>query len=718
MKPYIVIPFILLILPLQVLAQSTQDQILPEVVVTPPKVKPHALSVEGKTAAVNNVVIDRDIIENSMAKNLTELLVEQGIAAEAAPTDYDENVVLLRGFATEHLNSEVNGTLLILIDGRRSGVASARQIALQNVERIEIIRGAEMYKYAMSSPGGIINIITKRGGSGAFAGSVQFGGGSYDAWKAGASIGGQVNNFDYSIGYTHSAVGGDYKDGNGKKVYSTKTDGTDNVFVNLGYTVDGNHRIGLDTYYYDVDRAYRPAYIDDEGDPIPPGYTNRKSQIYSVNYEGKSGDKRFSWYAGVNFSKDAYENYSGQKYPREQEVETRQARAELTYHGANFDVSGGLDFVKYDIENSGASNSYYYANTDWPIVLHPTSSSRIFGVYLVGTLRFMNDRLNITGGLRHENSSAKDKAVGDEDWNSYSYFQGLSRDQFPDKRSFNHLSPSLGISYLPVEWLKLRADFTQAWRAPTGRQLFASRRTEGYGAGGDPRLVPELTNAYEVGFDFAADHANLSATYFFDDIKNYIYLNYYTNPSNTSATGGRVMRNAEKRYQAGIEILTSVNLAGLMGYEAFALRPFVNLTHMTKREEILKRGAPYLEGRWWPIVRMPDTVMNYGIAFTHYGWNFNANLNFSYSGLRVPGRANATPTGDYHDQEFGKINVANLSLTKRLWQFPDKSNIDLKININNLFDKVYSYRDRVGTGANDTYPHQGRNYYATLMYNF
>ncbi|MFV0455979.1 MAG: TonB-dependent receptor [Pseudomonas sp.] len=717
MKFYIAVPFSLFMLPAWVLAE-TDPMVLPDTVVSSFGQDAYPFSVREKAVSVNNLIIGRESIENSTANNLTELLVEQGIAAEAAPTDYDENVILLRGFATEHLNTEANGTVLMLIDGRRSGVASARQIALDNVERIEIIRGAEMYKYAMSSPGGIINIVTRRGGPQTVSGSAYAGAGSFGAWKTGASAGGQVDDLDYSIGYSRSAVGNDYKDGNGDRVYNTRTDGTDNAFASLGYTFNDNHRVGFDAYYHKVDQAFRPAYIDDEGDEIPPGYTDRDSKIFNVNYTGATQDKRLAWHGSVGFSKDIYETYDSRIYPKAQEAETRQAQMGLTYHAENFDLSGGLDFVRYDIDNGGASNTYYYGNTDWPIALHSTSSTRIFGAYLVGTLRLMDDRLNINGGLRYESARAEDKAIGDEDWGKYSYFQGLSRDQFPDKRSFNHLSPSLGISYLPADWLKLRANFTQSWRAPSGRQLFASRRTEGYGAGGDPRLDPELTNAYELGFDLVAEHLDLSATYFFHDIKDYIYLNYYTNPNNPTTTGGRVMRNAEKRYQAGIEIQTSANLAGLMGHEAFVVRPFLNLTHMTKREEILESGAPYLEGRWWPIVRMPDTVVNYGVLFAHHQWNLTANLNFAYSGLRLPGRANATPTGSYRDQEFGKINVANLSVRKRLWTFRDDSNVILKVDISNLFDKVYSYRDKVGTGARDTYPYPGRNYYATLEYHF
>lgn len=721
MKPYLVIPLgIMLAIPLAVSGKERPSSLpLPDTIIIAKQSVASALSSESKSATTYNVLINRAAIDAGTASNLTELLVEQGIAAEVAPTDYDENVILLRGFATEHLNTEANGSVLILIDGRRSGVASARQIALDSIERIEIVRGAQMYKYAMSSPGGIINIITRKGGLTPVSGKVYTGFGSYSAWKAGATVGGDINDFDYSLGYSHSVVDDDYKAGNHQRVFNTSTNGVSSAFANLGYTFASNHRVGLDSYFHKVDKAYRPAYIDDDGDAIPPGYTDRESKIFNINYAGSTTAQDLSWHSSMGFSEDTYETYSGAKYPKAQEAKTYQAQLGLTYQRNNYEISSGLDFVNYQIKNGGSSDSYYYKKTDWPVALHSTTSTRTIGAYVLGVLHFIDDRLSVTGGLRYESTRANDKAVGDEEWDKYSYFNGLSRDQFPKKRTFNHLSPSLGSSFMVTDWLKLRADYTQSWRAPSGRQLFASRRTEGYGAGGDPRLNPERTHAYEVGFDIDLEDFNLSTTYFFHDIKDYIYLYYYTDPAKPTEKGGRVMRNVEKRYQAGIELQTSANLAGLAGYDSFTFKPFLNLTHMTKREEILDRDADYLEGRWWPIVRMPDTVVNYGVLFKHHRSDFSANLNFAYSGLRLPGRANATPTGNYRDDEFGKINVANLSLRKRLWQFPNKNQLVVKADINNLFNKVYSYRDKVGTTSRDTtYPFQGRNYYATLEYVF
>ena len=703
-------------------------QTLPEVVVTGSA----NFTTEEKRASANNMIIDQRTIQGSSAQNLSELLTDLGFATEAAPTDYDENVALLRGFNTEHLNTEANGNVLILIDGRRSGVASTRQIMLDNVERVEIIRGPEMFKYAMSSPGGVINIISKRGGGGKpLSGSIKFGAGSYEAWNSGLTLNGLVNNIDYNLGYTHSATGGDYKAGNGRKVYSTSTDGRDNLFLNLGYTFNDVHRLGVDAYYYRIDQAWEPAYIDDSGVLLPPGYVDRESQIFNLNYGGSSEDKSWSWHSSAGYSKDFRSRYlANGQYNQLQNVETKQAQAGLDYKGELLDVSGGIDFVYYDVENGNLANTAVNGGSS---PRHPTSSTNIFGAYLLGTVKLMDDSLNFTGGLRFERAEAEDKSVGDEIFgnpaaqdNLKYYLCGTTaittadcRAQFPTKRSFSHLSPSLGVSYLPIDWLKLRANYTQGWRAPSGRNLFGGGQIEGYGAPGDPRLNPEKTDSYEVGFDVAVRNANFSATYFFEDIKDFSYMHYY--PTSTGASAGRIIRNAEKRYQAGFEIQTSADLAGLMGYETFAVRPYVNLTHMTKMEEQLRAGSQWdWEREWWPITRMPDTTVSYGIKFSHRPSHFDANLNFTYTGIRIPGRGDARPgeANHYNNIEFGNFTVANLSLSKRLWEFDNESNLTLKFNVNNIFNEVYSYRDKVGTGTNDTYPYPGRNYYATVSYNF
>ncbi|THF62587.1 TonB-dependent receptor [Pseudothauera rhizosphaerae] len=707
----------LLLLPVVSTAHADGPRVLSELVV-----HPEGFTEQERETATSAFTITEETIKRSSAQNLSELLIEQGFSVEATPTDHGENTTLIRGFHTEHLMTEANGKLLILIDGRRSGVANTRQISLNNVERVEVLRGPEMFKYSMGSPGGIINVVTRRGGPEYFSGSARIGLGSYDAYRAGVDLNGRAGRFDYTFGYEHGTVRRDYKDGRGDKVHNTRTDATERLNFNLGYTFNERHRIGIDGYHYNVDKAHRPSYVDEEGEIRNNSYTDRKTQLLYLNYEGATEDGRLSWKANVGQGKDIYETYdAASRYPKGQEADTDRAQGSLTYVSTLFDVTGGVDYIKYELENSSTARSNFlrpggldpqWAGLGYP--MHPTSTTTLWGAYMVGTLKLQDGALNLSGGLRYEHASAKDLSVGDEHYDRVPYFtsRGItSRDQLPARRSFHHVSPTVGVSWLPVDGLKLRANYTQGWRAPSGRQLFASSFYEDYGAPGDPRLKPEFTDAYEIGFDLARTDWRLSGTYFYYEIKDNVYIYPGVRPGGGTPQG-RVVMNVDRRIQEGVEIQASADVAGLLGYRSVELRPYLNVTHMTRKKEVIDEGGPGLLGKWWPIARMPDTTASYGIRFSHPASKFSGNLNFSFYGKQYGGRSNV---GDGPLVGFGNFTVANLSLRKRLWEAGERSSVDLKVDINNLFDETYSYLGRI---PQDAYAYPGRNLHATLIYNF
>lgn len=705
----------LLLLPSISMAQADALTTLPEVVIS------SGIHVEDeRSRATSSFTIDEETIRRSPAQNLSELLIETGlVTVEATPTDHGENTTLLRGFQTEHLMTEANGKLLVLIDGRRSGVANTRQIALGNIERVEILRGPEMFQYSMGSPGGIINVITRRGGPERFSGSARLGYGSYGSARAGIDVDGRSGAFDYVVGYEHGTVRNDYRDGDGKRVHNTRTDGTDRFNFDLGYHLNERHRIGIDGYLFQVDKSHRPSYVDEEGEIRSASYTDRETRLLHLNYEGASEDGRFSWRGNIGQGKDLYETFSaGSTYPKGQEAKTKRAQGSLTYTTGRFDVTGGLDYIKYDIGNSSSARGAFLQNGGLDPVwaglgypMHPTSSTTLWGAFLVGTLKLNDGALNLSGGLRYEQAEARDRSVGDEHYDRVPYFisRGITdRSELPTRRSFDHVSPTLGVTWLPADGVKLRTNFTQGWRAPSGRQLFASSFYEDYGAPGDPRLDPEFTNAFEAGIDLARDAWRLSGTFFHYRIKDNVYI-YPGVRTNGAGAQGRVMMNADKRIQEGVEIQASTRMRGFAG---LTFRPYLNIVHMTRKDEVIEEGGPGMLGQWWPITRMPDTTVGAGLRFDHPATKLSGNLNFNYYGKQYGGRANVS---DGPLQGFGKFTVANLSVRKRLADFSGSNSLDLKVDINNLFDKTYSYLGRI---PDDAYAYPGRNFHAMLIYNF
>ena len=68
-----------------------------------------------------------------------------------------------------------------------------------NVGRLEVFRGAASALYGGASAGGIINITTKDGSSGAPTGEASLTGGSYNFWKGGAMVGGTSGDLNYHL---------------------------------------------------------------------------------------------------------------------------------------------------------------------------------------------------------------------------------------------------------------------------------------------------------------------------------------------------------------------------------------------------------------------------------------------------------------------------------------------------------------------------------------
>ena len=118
---------------------------------------------EIKKIPANVTVITQEKIAAANAKTITDVLEnEVGVVVRNLSGTGKNAQVDIRGFGeTGPLNP------LVLVDGRRvneidlSGV-DWTQIPLDQVERIEIVRGSGSVLYGDNAAGGVVNIITKR----------------------------------------------------------------------------------------------------------------------------------------------------------------------------------------------------------------------------------------------------------------------------------------------------------------------------------------------------------------------------------------------------------------------------------------------------------------------------------------------------------------------------------------------------------------------------
>ncbi|MCL2021170.1 MAG: TonB-dependent receptor [Betaproteobacteria bacterium] len=724
-----------LLLPLAAIADDEAHP-LPEVVVTAVE---EGFTPAERIVSGHKVVYEEAEIQNSTAETLNDFLQQMGFAVLPSATAYSTTEVTLRGYDTGHHWNESSSRLLFLINGRRSGVNNIRQLALNNVERIEIIRGPEMLKYSVGSPGGIVNIVTKRGQGEALSGSVEVGGGSFNNKKGQLALHGASSGFDYSFSYMYESIG-DYKDGRGKTVKNSRIDAINAFNTNLGYTLpDGNHRFGVEYYYYDVDDARRPRYWNaEEGRLEDPAVTDRRSQLGALTYEGSTSDKRFKWNVAFSVGQDKYYQMTdvrcerGEQYCQGNKIDTNQFKTGLDYTGDLVDVFVGADYIKYKTHNSAGPSQKFPIGS--PMQLQNTTE--IMGVSALATLKLLEKKLNLTGGLRWQHDRSKDNFTGDEPWwnppgtpgfatssPQWAWYGDNVYENMPTRRTYNSVSPTVGVTYLPVEWLKFRANYVRGFRAPSGRQLFASTQSEGYGTAGYPLLDAEKSDNYEIGFDINRTHANLSVSYFYSKHKNHMATRQIPNPAVPGGSLGNSVLGADERIQSGIEVGGSIDVAHYVGIKDFELRPYVNLVYMDKRRELFRHGFVGPVGEWQPITNqfapLPDKTASFGLRFRHFNWGTTANLNFFYYGRVLSGSGNTSGivfNPSSWANTYGKFTVASFSLTQPLYKFTGDKGLDLNLRVTNLLNKKYTYTHSPIAGT--TVLHPGRSIYLGVAYKF
>ncbi|MDR2443830.1 MAG: TonB-dependent receptor, partial [Deltaproteobacteria bacterium] len=443
---------------------------------------------------------------------------------------------------------------------------------------------------------------------------------------------------------------------------------------------------------------------------------------HTLNYDG-SYDK-WDWNLSFTYGENLNEVYQSNEhmpgvYPMASSFDRTLGQASVTYSGDIFTITGGVDYLNY-ITGEGASTSVsngQIANPGKPLIT--TVEFENLAGYLVGNVRLLEEKLIFSGGLRYDYYKVSDRRFGAED---YGFTQPSSRlksdptkygyDRFATSQTYSRLSPSLGVSYLPLEFLKLRANWTHSFRPPSPRELFSSWY-ESYGFSGYPWNKAENTDSYEFGFDLNDKYFSFSATYFFSHTKDYVYQ--HEDPIQDI----RRVRNTDKQRRSGIEVSFNGNVAGALGYTNIEVRPYFYLSYLFKTEELYREGRQDILGRWVNTYSswIPKSTANYGLLVRVPSIKLTTNLNFSYWGNVYPSTVTLFTQGAYNpDLSYPSFTIVNFSLRKGLIDFGDKGNLELKLDATNIFDKLYNYGDP-NPATNPIYM-PGRSFYAGLVYNF
>src|SRR4051812_4043225 len=412
-------------------------------------------------------VIDAEQIRVSGASTITEVLRTQaGIQIQDGDGSGGRNVTIpMRGFSATAGNNT-----LILVDGRKLNNPSLaapalNTIALNDIERIEIVQGSAGVLYGDQAVGGVINVITKRAKAGEFNGSVtaQAGTGNLENYTANLSQG-FANGLNYSLS-AQKRNADNYRDNN--------ESGITNVLGNIGFDFEGgrvfiesqkiNDDLRLAGSLSDAQAAINPSQTNS-----PNAYSDQDTDLRRVGGDVTviDGWKLIAEYADRDETGNYNFGYPGEKTTHySMRVKNFSPRVVGNIKTANGDA---ILTVGYD----GVKSDYKSDNTYVPL----TSDQQVDGYYAQLVYPLL-DKLTATLGTRyssvdddnHLSKKTNDKNLQASEfglnynfgngWSVFSRYAESFRFANPDE---NNAVP-FGIDFLKAQTGD-SVDFGTAWK--------------------------------------------------------------------------------------------------------------------------------------------------------------------------------------------------------------------------------------------------------------
>ena len=259
------------------------------------------------------------------------------------------------GTASVFLNGGNSNFTKVLVDGAPinppGGAVDFSSLTLDNIDKIEIVRGAESAIYGTDAVSGVIQLFTHRGETRTPEFSVFAEGGDYSSARGGGQVSGTIGAFDYSAATSY---------------FATEGQGANDGFIdrvlsgNFGYRISDTNQIRM-TLRNSTSTAGIPGQTLLE----PPSVYNRSDQhIFSAsarwNYSpGKHWRHEIS--GGESYTRQVNDNPQQSFYATDPNAFCPQTNP-TAVATAEFCDFVGLSRFEYNRANVNAQSSYLFSN--------------------------------------------------------------------------------------------------------------------------------------------------------------------------------------------------------------------------------------------------------------------------------------------------------------------------------------------------------------------
>jgi len=605
-----------------------------------------------KNAPVQTELVSRQNIEEISAKDF------EGMMTSISPSfDFTPNVM----GSSMKLNGLGGDYILMLVDGKRlhgglGGLVDMNRINPENIERVEIVKGASSALYGSDAIAGVVNIITKQQKNRVVvSNNTTFS--KYSTWQ-------QNNNVDLNFGKFSSHTSFTRKQTEGWQLSPYEYDSRD------------------DTLFQTDAKAQYP-YVNRTINQRLEYAVNDKFEIYASGKFYKNERKRPKTVRSYNLYFEDQSYAGGAKY-----ILNSNSNITFDYHS---------DLFKYFYKYNQDDDEY----TKGDKTLNKKQRRNDYEMKWVN--RFSQaHRVSLGSKYTSEELVSEDRVVNDQ---ADAYTMALFvQDEI---RLFENFTAVLGARYtrhkefgnaftpkatLMYSWndFNLRANYAKGFKAPSVKELYYRYERRGRLYLGNTDLEPQQSDYFSTSIEYNLKGTSFSISGYRNELTNMInYKSVETTPED-EANGISVTRkhyNIEQALTQGIDFLFNVklpynfNIGG--GYSIVEAR--------NKTRDI----------------RLEGVAQNYANLRFHYSADFKKYL----LDISIIGRIQDEKF--YEDRNAEGYNIWKLTTTHSLDAFLPL-NAELTLGIDNIFD----YQDNTPYGYHYGTLNAGRKVFAGLRIKF
>ena len=437
-------------------------------------------------------VISAEEIERADVVHIGELLETELPGLEFSYSMNQQVSLNMQGFG--------GNSVLFLVDGERLAGETLdnidyNRLNLDNVARVEIVKGAASSLYGSNAIGGVVNIITKE---------------PSEPWSV------NVNTRYSTLGEKVGSLSAGFKAG--KLSGLTNAQYVQNDSIPLKNDGDYSKIYGSWNYNIKQQLIYKPTD--------------------NLKFTGKAG----YYFRQRDASEDVKDNYRDFSGSLKAEYDFGESdNITLSYTFDQYDKSDFLVANRRDVREY--SNVQHNVRALW---------SHSFGENdnIVFGGDFMRDYL-----LSYQfEDGAKTQYTGDLfgqlDWNPterLNFVSGLRFDYFSDRGLF-HASPKLGAMY-KIGNCSLRGSYAGGFRAPTLKEMYMSFNMANiFMIYGNPDLEPEESHNFSLSAEYMSRRYNLTVTGYYNLVDNRITTAW------SEALKGQLYTNMAPLQVAGVDL--------------------------------------------------------------------------------------------------------------------------------------------------------------------